>query len=113
MRLKVGDRRRIRFWEDVWCDNVALSNRFVDLYRISMASNFLIAEMFVPQSASEPYRWDLHFCRNFHDRELENYANLTALLDHVHLNGEFVDIRIWQPDYSGEFSSKSAFIALH
>ena len=61
VHLKVGIERRIRFWEDVWCDSVALSNRFVDLYRLSMASNFSIAEVFVPQSGSTPYGCDLHF----------------------------------------------------
>ena len=40
--FKVGNGSRIRFWEDVWCDGVAFSTRFADLYRISSARNFSI-----------------------------------------------------------------------
>ena len=47
-----------------------------------------------------------------HDWELDNYANLIALLDQVHLNGALANIRIWQPNNSREFSSKSASVAL-
>ena len=110
--FKVGDERRIRFWEDAWCDGVPLSNCFADLFRISSASNVSIVEVFVPQSGLVPHGWDLCFYRNLHDWELEDYANLTALLDQVHLNGESVDIRIWQSDNPGGFSSKLASLAL-
>ena len=55
---------------------------------------------------------DLRFHRNLHDWELDNFAHLTAILDHVHLNGDLADIRIWDPDTTRRFSSKSAFGAL-
>ena len=106
VRLKVGNGRRIRFWEDVWCDCQALSNLFVDLYRLSMASNSIIAELCVAQIGSAPYGWDLHFYRNLHDRELDSFANLTAVLDQVRLNKELANHRSWQLDISGGFSSK-------
>ena len=112
MGLKVGNGSRIRFWEDAWCIDVALCNRFADLYRISTAKNFSIADMLVPQLGSTHYGWDLHFYRNFHDRELDSFANLTTLLDALHLIGDIADSRIWVPDNSGGFSSKSAFAAL-
>ena len=110
--LKVGNGSRIRFWEDVWCGDVAFANRFVDLYRISSAKNSSIADMFGPQLGSTHYGWDLHFRRYFHERELDSFANLTTLLDTVHLRGDVADTRIWVPDNSGGFSSKSAFAAL-
>ena len=43
--FKVGNERRIRFWEDVWWGKEAFSNRFVDLCRLSLAHNGTIAEM--------------------------------------------------------------------
>ena len=73
---------------------MAFSNRFVNLYRLSMATNFSIAEMLVPQFGSTPYGWDLHFYRNLHEWELDNYANLTTLLDTVHLHEDMADNRI-------------------
>ena len=79
--LKVGNRRSIKFWEDAWREGVPLSNRFVELFRISTTSNVSIAKVFVPQSGLVPHGWDLHFYKNLHDWELDDYADLTALLD--------------------------------
>ena len=110
--FKVGDERRIRFWEDVWWDGKALANRFDDLYMLSLASNCTIAELIVSRTSSSSYGWDLQFFRNLHDRELENFTNLTIVLDQVHLNEELTDIRKWLPDNSGGFSSKTAFVTL-
>ena len=112
VRFKVGNGRRIRFWEDVWWDRDASSNCFIGLYRLSTSTNCTIFELVVPQTDSSYHGWDLHFFRNLHDRELENLANLTVVLDQLHLNEELVDLRIWLLDNSGCFSSKSAFVAL-
>ena len=89
--FKVGNGRRIRFWEDVWCDNMSLANRFERLYRVSLNKNCSIAQMLLPYVGSTLQGWDLHFYRNFHDRELDNYASLTALLDTVILHEQLVD----------------------
>ena len=112
VRFKVGNGRRIRFWEDVWWDSEALSNHFTDLYRLSTSTNCTISELVVPQTDSSYHGWDLHFFRNLHDCKLENLADLTVVLDHLHLNEESADLRIWHPDNSGCFSSRSAFGAL-
>ena len=66
----------------------------------------------MPQLGYTHYGWDLHFYRNFHDREVDSFANLTSLLDTVNLRGDKADTRIWVPNNSGCFSSKSAFAAL-
>ena len=102
----------MRFWEDVWWDSEALSNWFTDLCRLSMSTNLTISELVVPQIDSSYHGWDLHFFRNLHDCELENLASLKVVLDQLHLNEELADFRIWLPDNSGCFSSKSAFLAL-
>ena len=57
----MGNGKRIRFWEDAWCDDVALAHHFEDLFRISTTSNASIAEVFVPQSDLAPHGWDLVF----------------------------------------------------
>ena len=64
----------------------AFSNRFVDLCRLSLAHNRTIAEMCVSQYVSSSHGWDLKFYRNLHDHELESFANLSFVLDQVHLN---------------------------
>ena len=108
----MGNGSRIRFWEDVWCTEVAFCNRFPDLYRISRAKNSSIAGLWVPLLESTHYVWDLQLRRNLHDKELDGFANLTTLLDSVHLSEHRADSRIWLSDNSGGFSCKSAFSAL-
>ena len=46
--FRVSNGRKIRFLKDVWWGKEAFSNRFVDLCRLSLASNGTIAEMCVP-----------------------------------------------------------------
>ena len=94
VRLKVSNGRRIRFWEDVWWEDEAFSNRFANLHRISMASNSTIAELLVPHSGSSTNGWNLQLYRNLHERELENFANLSMVLNQVHLNEAMVDLKI-------------------
>ena len=59
VRFRVKDGRRIRFWEDIWWGGEVLSNQFVDLYRLYLASNRTIAELIVPQTSSFSHGWDL------------------------------------------------------
>ena len=99
---------RIRFWNDVWWGEEAFSTRFANLYRWSLAPNCTIAEFFVLETGTPFHRWDLHFYRNLHARELENFVNSSAVLDQVRLNDELADLRIWNLDRSGGFSCKSA-----
>ena len=55
MCFRVGNERRIRFWEDVWWGEEAFSNWFVDLCRLSLASNGTIAEICVSQPDSSSH----------------------------------------------------------
>ena len=112
VRFKVGNGRRIRFWEDVWWGEVAFSIRFPDLYRLSRAQNRNIGELLVNQSGTTFHGWDLHFYRDMHVLEIQNFATMSVILDQVRLNGEMEDIRIWNQDRSGGFSCKSAIAAL-
>ena len=110
--FRMGDEKRVRFWEDVWWDNEAFSNRFEDLYKLSLAPNCAIAELFIPMINFSSNECDLHFFKNLHDRELDNFANLTVALDHGQLNEELLETRIWLSDNSGGFSSKTTFVTL-
>ena len=111
VRFKVGDERRIRFWEDVWWGEEAFAIRFPDLYRLSLAKNQSIANIIVQHTGSITQGWDLHFHRNLHHRELENFAIFSVALDHVRLNVQLSDLRIWKPDSLGGFSCKVAFLS--
>ena len=94
MHFKVGNGRKIKFWEDVWWEDEAFSNRFANLHRLSLASNSTIEDLFVSHTGSSPHGWDLQFYRNLHEREFENFANLSVALDQVRLNEALADLRI-------------------
>ena len=64
VRFRIGNERSIRFWEDVWWGDEALSTKFADLYRLSLASNRTIANLVVPHNSSFSHGWDLQFFRN-------------------------------------------------
>ena len=109
--FKLGNGRRIRFWEDVWWGEEAFSSRFPDLYGLSHAYNCYIEELFVNQTDTMLHGWDLHFYRNMLAREIQIFATLSVILDQVRLNGELEDIKIWNHDRFGGFSCKSASVA--
>ena len=52
VRFKVGNGRRIMFWDDVWWEDEAFPNRFANLHRLSLASNGTIVELFVSHTSS-------------------------------------------------------------
>ena len=49
----------------------------------------------VSQHVFSSLGWDLKFYRNLHERELESFANLSLVLEQVHLNEELADLRLW------------------
>ena len=65
--FRVGNGRRVRFWEDVWWGEEAFSNQFRDLYRLFLVSNGTIADMVVSQPGSLSHGSDFKFYRNFHE----------------------------------------------
>ena len=43
--LEVGDRRKVRFWEDVWCGEVSLCSSFSSLYEAVGSKGAKVAEL--------------------------------------------------------------------
>ena len=60
--LKMGDDRKIKFWEDNWCGRVPLCEAFSDLYSIAGTKGPMAADLWVHQGA-----WDPKFLRSFND----------------------------------------------
>ena len=77
----MGNRRRIRFWEDLWWGEEAFSTRFANLYRLSLASNSTIADLIVRQPGTQFPGWNLSFYRNLHASEIEYFVHFSAILD--------------------------------
>ena len=56
--------------------------------------------------------WDLIFCRNLTNVEIEDLERLLSLLSHVHLTPFIPDAKAWVPSFSGGFLVKSFLLVL-
>ena len=74
LAFKVGKGNKIRFWTDVWCGDIALSQRFSHLFTLAAHRNATIEEMW-DQNFGEG-GWNLRIIRDFNDWEVEMVGNL-------------------------------------
>ena len=107
MAFKVGNGTKIILWEDVWRGEVAFQFRFPTIFRLSSNHNGLIADFWSELGFNEC--WNFYFMRNLQDREMVELVELLDCLSNFHLTQGLEDIRVWLPDSSTVFSSKSAF----
>lgn len=56
--------------------------------------------------------WDLHFCRNLRDSEINDLVNLVAVLHSFRLLHPLSDSILWTPSPSGTFSISSFFFVI-
>ncbi len=63
----VGLGNRIRFWQDKWCGDMALMDRFSSLYACSSHREVTIASILMRPAAGGPCEWNVIFGRDFND----------------------------------------------
>uniref|UniRef100_A0A803PZR8 Reverse transcriptase zinc-binding domain-containing protein n=1 Tax=Cannabis sativa TaxID=3483 RepID=A0A803PZR8_CANSA len=111
VKFKVGKGDKIRFCEDEWLGDSSLLHAYPGLALISRAKNVSIIDLVAEGGAAgeSVVSWDFKFRRNLLEREIPSLIGMLQQLEHVKLLNVNVDIRIWKPDATGVFSSKSAF----
>ena len=67
--FSLGDVRRLRFWKDIWCGEVALSNVFPNLFNMAAHKEVMVVDIW-DFSRAEGAR-SLVFVRDFNDWEIE------------------------------------------
>ncbi|KAK9286134.1 hypothetical protein L1049_014515 [Liquidambar formosana] len=65
VRFKVGDGAWIRFWLDIWCGEVMLTEAFPDLFEISVHRDAWIEDCGV--RIGDVMSWSIKFVKNFRD----------------------------------------------
>lgn len=83
----LGDDHRIKFWEDIWVQNLPLRDKFPHLYNISIQQSHLICELGV-WDGNEWY-WEFRWRR---------------LLYNWDLNGQMICSVNWEEAYPSEVS---------
>ena len=65
----IGDRSRVKFWQDCWCGETSLATSYLDLFRFCRNKEASVAELM--KSSNGVLFWDVTFFRGVHVRELE------------------------------------------
>ena len=105
-RWKVGDGRKIRFWEDTWFGTAPLTVQFWDLFSICNQTGVTLASV-----------WDgaeikLNFRRTFSEAMLERWYELEAVVMDVHYSEEG-DALVWQYDSKGLYTTQSLYAVIN
>jgi len=105
-RWKVGDGRKIRFWEDTWFGTAPLAVQFWDLFSICNQTGVTLASV-----------WDgaeikLNFRRTFSEAMLERWYELEAVVMDVHYSEEG-DALVWQYDSKGLYTTQSLYAVIN
>ena len=86
-----------------------MGTQYPILFRVVVDKNIPISSVLGP---TRPFSWNLNFCRNLSDYEIEDLEGLMRSLDELHLSPSVPDARFWPLSSSGLFSVKSFFLAL-
>ncbi|EXB36980.1 hypothetical protein L484_018358 [Morus notabilis] len=109
--LKIGNGRRVRFWEDEWAGEESLAASFSNLFRLSNLHNQAISS-FYSIGNDATISWNFHFRRNPSERELGEVVGLLSCLEGVRVCVALEDRWVWDLEGSGIFSCKSLFNSL-
>ncbi|GKA04747.1 RNA-directed DNA polymerase, eukaryota, reverse transcriptase zinc-binding domain protein [Tanacetum coccineum] len=103
MQIKVGNGVSTKFWEDKWCEEGVLKDRFPRVYALEMCKNSSVASKSSMPSLSSSFR------RNPRGGcELEQFLKVEDLVKKVTL-APMSDRWIWKLENTGEFSVASAW----
>jgi hypothetical protein len=109
-RFKLGNGSKIRFWDDVWCGELALKEAFPILYGLSGDRDACVADHMDFSSGS--LQWDVSFLRAAHDWEVVVFASFYSLLYSSSKSRVGEDKLWWTPSRKGKFDVRSFYKAL-
>ena len=105
----MGCGNRIRFWQDKWCGDMALMDRFLSLYACSTQREVTIASVLMRSDVGGPCEWNVTFGRDFNDWELDLVVEFFQLLASNN-SKEGPDGLRWKGQKDRVFSSRSFII---
>jgi hypothetical protein len=109
-KFDIGEGPKIRFWDDGWCGERALKEKYPGLFSIARFKEASIANNMEPSSNS--IQWNIQFTRLLHDWEVGELASFYKRLYDCKLRGVGKDKLWWMPSRKGLFEVKSFYRAL-
>ena len=108
--FSVGNGRRVRFWEDRWCGDKALSISFPSLYALATSKEVWVVEVW--DTIGEVGGWNPRFLRPFNNWEFEMVERFLFSLQGKRVVFNLEDKLRWKEAKGGNFSIKSFYSAL-
>ena len=71
--FSLGDDRRLCFWKDTWCGEVALCNSFLTLFNMAALKDAKVADVWDISMVEGV--WSVVFLRSFNDWEVEKFLH--------------------------------------
>ena len=105
--FKLGDDRKIIFWEDTWRGRQPLCDAFRDLYSISDSKGAKALEIWVRGDGGGAR--DPKFMRSFNDWEMVAVQEFIGVTSNIKISPLEKDKLSWKGDESGSFKVKACF----
>ena len=101
IQYEMGDRTRVKFWDDVWCRDRPLKEVFPDLYNISRTRDASVSK--VMRYANGRVSWDIRFHRLVNDQESQSLDSFMVLIYSTKVRGVGSNNLCWKPASSRGF----------
>ena len=98
-RFEEDNGRIVKFWHDVWCNDMPLKDSFPSLFTFAIAK----------EAEGTMVTWNPCFSRNFYDWELDVVNNLFLKLSEFGRVREKQDKMVWKVSKNGVFSIRSFY----
>ena len=93
------DSKRVSFWKDKWCGNVALCDSFPSLYALATFKEAWLVELC--DSLGEEGVWNPRFSRPFNDWKVEEMERFLVTIQGRRLNHNLEDRVLWKETKDG------------
>ena len=108
-KFVVGMGNRIRFWQDKWCGEMALMDRFPTLYACSNQREATIASVLLRPAVGGSCDWNITFVRDFNDWEIDLVVEFFQILASNSPSTGGPDRLCWKGHKDGVFTSRSFY----
>ena len=108
--FSIGDGRRVRFWEDRWCGDEALSLSFPSLYALVTSKEAWVVEVW--DASGEEGGWNPRFSRPFNEWQMEMVERFLFSLQGKRAVTNLGDRIQWKEAKDGNISVNSFYSAM-
>uniref|UniRef100_A0A2N9IRA3 Reverse transcriptase domain-containing protein n=1 Tax=Fagus sylvatica TaxID=28930 RepID=A0A2N9IRA3_FAGSY len=110
--FEVGLGSKVLFWHDKWCTELPLKDMYSVIFACSNNKDAFIASLFEEPIAGRSRVWNVSFCRDFNDWEMDLVESFFLLLhSHAPISTD-ADKLSWVLNTSGLFDTRSYYLAL-